>query len=230
MQEVEVKGTRSLEYGRAMLWAALGAVFIACYYQTFLWLNYKYSAAESYFSHGYLIPLISAYLIYQKRDELAQTALSGSRFGLAVILAALIIHIFGVLSYVNGKNRDTGDDLYNIMPLNAKLTLTHQLGGWNSGLELQAVKRKNAVSDVRNEIPTAGYSLAHLRSSYSWDKFRIDFGIENLFNRAYALPLGGAYMGQGRTMSMNPTDGTMAWGTAVPGMGRSLYAGVNMKF
>ncbi|MEN9357278.1 MAG: hypothetical protein RL695_1449 [Pseudomonadota bacterium] len=136
----------------------------------------------------------------------------------------------GVLSYVNGKNRDTGDDLYNIMPLNAKLTLTHQLGGWNSGLELQAVKRKNAVSDVRNEIPTAGYSLAHLRSSYSWDKFRIDFGIENLFNRAYALPLGGAYMGQGRTMSMNPTDGTMAWGAAVPGMGRSIYAGVNVKF
>ncbi len=101
MQEVEVKGMRSLEYGRAMLWAALGAVFIACYYQTFLWLNYKYSAAESYFSHGYLIPLISAYLIYQRRDEIARTELSGSRFGLAVILAALIIHLFGVLSNVN---------------------------------------------------------------------------------------------------------------------------------
>ena len=28
----------------------------------------------------------------------------------------------GLLSYVRGKNTDTGDDLYNIMPLNAKLT------------------------------------------------------------------------------------------------------------
>ena len=33
---------------------------------------------------------------------------------------------------------------------------------------------------------------------------RVDFGIENLFDRKYALPLGGAYAGQGRTMSLNP--------------------------
>ncbi len=136
----------------------------------------------------------------------------------------------GVLSYVNGTNRDTGDELYNIMPLNAKLTLTHKLGGWDNSLELQGVQRKNAVSDVRNEIPTAGYSLLHLRASYTWEKIRVDFGIENLLNRQYALPLGGAYMGQGRTMSLNPVNDPMAWGTAVPGIGRSLYAGVNVKF
>jgi iron complex outermembrane receptor protein len=26
----------------------------------------------------------------------------------------------GLINYTNGKNRDTGDNLYNIMPLNAK--------------------------------------------------------------------------------------------------------------
>ena len=31
----------------------------------------------------------------------------------------------GLLNYTNGENRDTGDDLYNIMPLNTKLTITH---------------------------------------------------------------------------------------------------------
>jgi len=33
-------------------------------------------------------------------------------------------------------------------------------------------------------------------------------------------------------MSMNPpaTDGMFGWGTAVPGMGRSFYAGMNYKF
>ena len=136
----------------------------------------------------------------------------------------------GLLNYTNGKNRDTGDDLYNIMPLNAKLTVTHKLGGWDNGLELVAVKRKSNVSDVRNEIRTPGYSLINLRASYAWEKVRVDFGIDNLFDRFYELPLGGAYTGQGRTMSMNPTDGTMAWGVAVPGMGRSVYAGVNVKF
>ncbi|MFZ4537562.1 TonB-dependent receptor [Propionivibrio sp.] len=138
----------------------------------------------------------------------------------------------GLLNYTNGKNRDTGDDIYNIMPLNAKLTLTHNHGGWDSGLELVMVKEKNNVSDVRNEVKTSGYSLVNLRSSYSWKQVRLDFGVDNLFDRGYALPLGGAYTGQGRTMSLNPpaTDGMFGWGTAVPGMGRSLYTGLNIKF
>lgn len=132
----------------------------------------------------------------------------------------------GMLNYTRGKNRDTGDDLYNIMPLNAKATLTHQLGGWDNAIELVAVKGKTDVSDVRNETRTAGYGLTNLRTSYSWQKVRVDFGIENLFDKMYSLPLGGAYAGQGTTMSTNG----IPWGTAVPGMGRSLYAGLNLKF
>jgi iron complex outermembrane receptor protein len=138
----------------------------------------------------------------------------------------------GQLNYTNGRNRDTGDDLYNIMPLNTKLTLTHKTGGWDSAAELVMVKGKDNVSDVRNEVKTDGYSLVNLRSSYTWKNVRVDFGIENLFDREYDLPLGGAYTGQGRTMSINPvaTDGMFGWGTAVPGIGRSFYAGVNYKF
>ena len=132
----------------------------------------------------------------------------------------------GLLNYTNGKNRDTGDDLYNIMPLNAKITFTQKLGGWNNGLELALVGAKNSVSDARNEIKTAGYSLVNLRASYSWKQTRVDFGIENLFDKHYFLPTGGAYTGQGTTMSTNG----IPWSIAVPGMGRSLYAGLNVKF
>lgn len=132
----------------------------------------------------------------------------------------------GLLSYTNGKNRDTGDRLYNIMPLNAKLTLTHRYGSWDNSAELVMAKSKHNVSDVRNEIETSGYSLVNLRASYSWKQARFDFGIENLFDKFYYLPTGGAYIGQGRTMSMNGVP----WGIAVPGMGRSFYAGVNVKF
>jgi iron complex outermembrane receptor protein len=139
--------------------------------------------------------------------------------------------ISGLVSYVNGENRDTGDDLYNIMPLNAKLALTHTLRRWTNTLEAQFVAAKEDVSDVRNEIETDGYSLLNLRSSYEWEQVRLDVGIENLFDKGYALPLGGAYLGQGTTMSMNPPAGNQPqWGTAVPGMGRSIYAGVNVKF
>ncbi len=137
----------------------------------------------------------------------------------------------GVVNYVRGENRDSGDDLYNIMPLNAKLALTQKFGRWTNSAEGQFVAAKDEVSDVRNEIGTDGYSLFNLRSSYEWKQVRLDVGIENLFDRYYALPLGGAYLGQGTTMAINPPAGNYPqWGTAVPGMGRSIYAGVNVKF
>ena len=131
----------------------------------------------------------------------------------------------GLLNYTNGKNRDTGDELYNIMPLNAKLTLTQKLGGWDNGVELVMVDAKSKVSDARNEIKTPGYGLVNLRASYSWKQTRVDFGVENLFDKFYSLPLGGAYTGQGTTMGL-----ALPWNVAVPGIGRSLYAGVNYKF
>jgi iron complex outermembrane receptor protein len=134
----------------------------------------------------------------------------------------------GLLSYTNGKNVDTGDNLYNIMPLNTKLTLTHKLGAWDNGIELVAVKAKDHVSDVRNEVKTGGYSLVNLRASYAWQQVRLDFGIENLFDRLYSLPLGGAYVGQGTTMSL--TAANMPWGIPVPGTGRSIYTGLTVKF
>ena len=37
----------------------------------------------------------------------------------------------GLLKYTHGENRATGDDLYNIMPLNSKLTLTHNYQAWD---------------------------------------------------------------------------------------------------
>ena len=136
----------------------------------------------------------------------------------------------GVLNYTSGKNRDTGDNLYNIMPLNVKLTLTHQHGGWDSALEWFAAQSKNDVSAVRNEQETSGYNLVNLRTSYSWKQVRVDFGVENVFDKFYYLPLGGAYVGQGTTMTTNPVGAVPLWGTLVPGAGRSIYAGINYKF
>jgi iron complex outermembrane receptor protein len=136
----------------------------------------------------------------------------------------------GLIGYVNGENRDTGDGLYNIMPLNARVALTHQIGGWNNVLEVIGVTRKDDVSEVRNEIETPGYGLTNLRLSYSWKQARIDFGVENLFDKFYYMPLGGAYVGQGTTMALNPASGNPAWGTGVPGAGRTIYTGLNLKF
>lgn len=138
----------------------------------------------------------------------------------------------GSLSYVRGKTASGDDDnLYNIMPLNAKLAVTQKLGRWTNAAEVVLVDAKSDVSAIRNEVETPGYALLNLRGSYAWKQARLDFGIENVFDRLYFHPLGGAYVGQGVTMPPNQTfAGVPVWGTAVPGMGRSIYAGVNVQF
>lgn len=135
-----------------------------------------------------------------------------------------------VASYAKGENQDTGDHLYNIMPLNAKLALTQELGPWRNTLEGEFVAAKDDVSEVRNEMETAGYGLAHLRSRYEKKTWSVELGIENLFDRFYDLPLGGAYVGQGTTMTIPPAPNQPQWGTPAPGPGRSIYAAVNLKF
>ncbi|HRA13996.1 MAG TPA: TonB-dependent receptor [Giesbergeria sp.] len=132
----------------------------------------------------------------------------------------------GVVSYVHGTNRTTGDRLYGTMPLNARAALTQRLGAWTGTAELVMVTAKTRVSAVRNELPTAGYGLVNLRGSYEWKQVRLDFGIDNLFDRFYNHPQGGAYVGQGQTMA-----GTaVPWGVRVPGMGRSFNVGLTVKF
>ena len=141
----------------------------------------------------------------------------------------------GSLAYTRGKNQDTGDNLYNIMPLNGRFVLEHRLGGWTNTLEQQLVAGKDDVSSVRSEIRTPGYALTHLRTSYRWQNLRLDLGVDNLFDKQYALPLGGAYIGQGSTMSVGASTSWSGitrpmYGVAVPGMGRSIYAGINLSF
>lgn len=131
----------------------------------------------------------------------------------------------GLLNYVRGKNLTTDDDLYNIMPLNAKLVMEQSAGSRTYAAEFQVVSAKTHVSRIRNEITTGGYSLINLRSSHEWDSARLDLSVLNVFNRFYSLPLGGAYVGQGASMS---TTG-IPWGVAVPGMGRSFNIALSVQ-
>jgi iron complex outermembrane recepter protein len=134
-------------------------------------------------------------------------------------------NLAGVLNYVRGKNLDTDDDLYNIMPLNLTLAFEQRLGNWTNRVEAKLVDAKTHVEAVRKELETAGYGLLNLYSSYEWKQVRFDVGIENLFDRFYDDPVGGAYVGQGASMG---TD--VPYGTADPGMGRSINTALTLKF
>ncbi len=130
------------------------------------------------------------------------------------------------LDYVRGDNLSTSDGLFNVMPLNARLSLIHQISTWRTNAELVAVGAKRHVSQVRNEIPTDAYVVLNLRSSYEWRMVRLDVGVENLLDRNYANPMGGAYVGQGPSMS----TASIPWGVGIPGAGRSLNLALNLRY
>ncbi|MDO4708604.1 MAG: TonB-dependent receptor [Pseudomonadota bacterium] len=137
-----------------------------------------------------------------------------------------IFRLSGSGQWQRSKNLHSGQSLYNTPPANARLTLQHQWHGWENSLELEGARAKRHRSAVRNELPTPGYGLAHLRSSYQWQNWRLDAGIENLFDRLYALPGGGVYVAQGATMAING----IPHGIPLPGAGRNAYIGLKYRF
>jgi iron complex outermembrane receptor protein len=131
----------------------------------------------------------------------------------------------GTLSVLRGDDLTTDDRLYAIVPLSGSVALVHELGGWTATAELVGATDKERVSRVRNEVPTAGHVVVNLRAGYAWKHARLDASVENALDRLYANPLGGAYVGQGPSMS---TTG-IPWGVTVPGPGRSFNVALNLK-
>jgi len=60
----------------------------------------RFGGVDSYYSHGYLIPFIVAFLIWRKRERLKNMSPTGSKWGLAIIILALLLHLTGTVLYV----------------------------------------------------------------------------------------------------------------------------------
>ncbi len=125
------------------------------------------------------------------------------------------------LNYTRGKTT-SGDNLYNIMPLNARLAIDHSLGSWSNTLEEVFVSDKDDVSAIRAELPTSGYALTNYRTTYKFNKYvSVNAGIDNIFNQQYNAPLGGL-------------EYATASGTVAPKLlrspGRSVNVGLSVSF
>lgn len=134
------------------------------------------------------------------------------------------------LSHVKGVNTDANDDLYHVMPTNLKLIFSQKINHWNNGIYIQLVDSKKNVNDIRQEMKTSGYALVDLKSTYQKENLQLNLGIYNLFDRDYDHPLGGVYMGQGKTMNTTGMGLTYANAVNVPGMGRSIFTSIEYSF
>jgi len=79
---------------------AIGLLFVIAYKTTLIWMYNRYMSADSYYSHGFLIPIVSLFLIYQKKNILAKLEPAPSLFGLVILASALLLHILGTILYV----------------------------------------------------------------------------------------------------------------------------------
>ena len=138
---------------------------------------------------------------------------SGGQFGAARVTARA--------SWLHGQNRTDGAPLYHQMPFNAALGLEHRIDGLETRIDLNYVADKDRIDPTRNEPRTKSYTLLNVQVAYRWDNFRLSLGADNLFDEAYFAPLGGVSLGDRKaTGILRP----------VPGAGRSVNAGLSVKF
>jgi len=101
---MEVTLAEDLSFRRASNIAKSAAVvllFTLAYFPTFVDLHAKYSEVDSYYSHGYLIPLVSIFMVWYKRDKLNGMRLEPFPAGLWVLGGGLLVSLFARWWYVN---------------------------------------------------------------------------------------------------------------------------------
>jgi exosortase len=74
----------------------LTAVFLFVYQKAILKLISDWSTDPN-FSHGFLIPFVALYMIWYKKNELAEISLKPSLTGIIVIIGGMLIHMAGNL-------------------------------------------------------------------------------------------------------------------------------------
>jgi len=77
-----------------------GGIFLLAYIPTLIWMWDRWFARDSYYSHGILIPFVTIFLIWQKREELALIKKAKSAWGLPLIIIGMLMHTFASLMRV----------------------------------------------------------------------------------------------------------------------------------
>jgi len=86
-----------LSRSATLLWGGVALVVVLMYWDGLTYLVKQWIANEEY-SHGFLIPLVAFYLLWQNRLALQRLDFRGSWLGVAVVLAGLALFLLGELS------------------------------------------------------------------------------------------------------------------------------------
>ena len=83
----------------------LGLPFAAActflFWPTFRWMANRFDSADSFYSHGWLIPLASAWLVWHRRERLRRLSPRASYGGLALLIPAAAVHVLATWWSIN---------------------------------------------------------------------------------------------------------------------------------
>lgn len=69
------------------------ALALVAYLPTLQWMFDRWMAKESYYGHGLLIPIVSAVIVWQRRDNFKKIPISRDWAGLIIVVACLFVHV-----------------------------------------------------------------------------------------------------------------------------------------
>jgi len=75
-------------------------IFVLClltFTPTLIWMWDRWFVHDSYYSHGILIPFVSLWLLWQRREELREIEKQGSSVGIILIVLGIIVHVLSSL-------------------------------------------------------------------------------------------------------------------------------------
>ena len=78
---------------RIVVVAGFLLAFALLFWPTFVWMAERFNTHDSFYSHGWLVPAASAWLIWQRRERLLTTARRPSGWGLALLVPSLLAHV-----------------------------------------------------------------------------------------------------------------------------------------
>lgn len=76
----------------------ISLLIILTYFPTFIWMIDRWKAVDSYYSHGFLVPLISGFIAWQKLKKLSGLKIIPTfRWGWLLLIAGVGIHVISAL-------------------------------------------------------------------------------------------------------------------------------------
>ena len=95
VQVPSIPRERVVKPGRDLLWTGIITLVVGLAYASVLTELGRDWIRDPNYSHGFLIPLVSGYLLWGRRGTLLSQPVSGSRVGLVGLLAAALLLVLG---------------------------------------------------------------------------------------------------------------------------------------